>query len=220
MSEIGTIYNPPVKVDENLWMVPCKIDPISQKFIPIIDPKASDKSCKSDWTEPEEKLLEELILFKGSKKWTTIASKLNEVFHCGKNLRLGKHCRERWLNHLDPSLKKGEWSPEEDQIILANQAKIGNKWSLITKLLPGRTENQVKNRWKSIFRKASKSFGNGIPSIQVEWGGEVGSGFGFDCEEMITIENDDSLNINCYTSDVLVETDYYEYLDSPSFFFN
>ena len=47
-------------------------------------------------------------------------------------------CRERWLNHLDPSLKKGEWSKEEDDILLRAQAKWGNSWTRIAELLPGR----------------------------------------------------------------------------------
>lgn len=47
-------------------------------------------------------------------------------------------CRERWLNHLDPNLKKGEWSKEEDAILLEAQAKWGNAWTRIAELLPGR----------------------------------------------------------------------------------
>lgn len=47
-------------------------------------------------------------------------------------------CRERWLNHLDPNLKKGEWSKEEDAILLDAQAKWGNAWTRIADLLPGR----------------------------------------------------------------------------------
>jgi hypothetical protein len=67
--------------------------------------------------------------------------------------RIGKQCRERYFNHLDPSIKKSEWTPEEDQILEQSQARIGNKWCEIAKLLPGRSENSVKNRWNSAMRR-------------------------------------------------------------------
>ena len=71
-----------------------------------------------------------------------------------------------------------EWTPEEEDLILKKHSLLGNKWSKITKLLPGRTENQVKNRWRSLQRKQSK-LGEQC-KIHVEWGGEVGSGCGYD----------------------------------------
>lgn len=67
--------------------------------------------------------------------------------------RLGKQCRERWSNHLDPTLKKGGWSDEEDKVLVGAQAVLGNRWCEIARLLPGRSENSAKNRWNSAMRR-------------------------------------------------------------------
>merc|ERR1712072_1613324 len=69
--------------------------------------------------------------------------------------RTSKQCRERWFNHLDPNIKRGNYTAEEDQIILAQQKKIGNRWSLISAMLPGRTEDAVKIRCKILQRMRS-----------------------------------------------------------------
>ncbi|KAH8043498.1 RNA polymerase II transcription regulator recruiting protein [Aureococcus anophagefferens] len=75
--------------------------------------------------------------------------------------RIGKQCRERWTNHLDPNLKKGGWTHEEDTILAEAQQRWGNAWTKIAKLLPGRAENAVKNRWNSAFRRKKSAIGGG-----------------------------------------------------------
>ena len=167
------------RLADGLWLVKCKIDPGTQKFVPVARPPTLN-GAKVSWGEEEDRVLKDLVLYKGSMKWTKIAEKLNETLHDGKLVRAAKHCRERWINCLDPNLKSADWGPDEDHVIISNHKSIGNKWSAISKLLPGRTENQVKNRWRCIERKLKKFSDSDQVQVFIELGGSVGEGQGFD----------------------------------------
>ncbi|KAG7393029.1 hypothetical protein PHYPSEUDO_013517 [Phytophthora pseudosyringae] len=98
---------------------------------------------KGHWSPHEDELLRRLVATE-QKNWGDVASRIPG--------RTSKQCRERWHNHLDPQIVRGAYTPEEDRLILEAQARLGNRWSVIAAMLPGRTEDAVKIRWKSHCR--------------------------------------------------------------------
>ena len=109
------------------------------------------------WSIYEDSKLKELVQEFGEKRWSFVAEKLNKkVVRANGSTRTGKQCRTRWFNHLSNMIKKGPLTAEEGETIRRGQELHGNKWALIAAMLPGRTDNQIKNHWHSMQRRNSR----------------------------------------------------------------
>ncbi|KAM3376817.1 MYB-like transcription factor 4 [Capsicum galapagoense] len=107
---------------------------------------------KGAWTKEEDERLIAYIRTHGEGCWRSLPK-------AAGLLRCGKSCRLRWINYLRPDLKRGNFTEEEDELIIKLHSLLGNKWSLIAGRLPGRTDNEIKNYWNTHIRRKLLSRG-------------------------------------------------------------
>ncbi|KAL4304176.1 hypothetical protein GQ457_10G006690 [Hibiscus cannabinus] len=121
-----------------------KPDPSSLKV------SGANKLRKGLWSPEEDDRLVNYMLTNGQGCWSDVAR------NAGLQ-RCGKSCRLRWINYLRPDLKRGAFSPQEEDLIVHLHSILGNRWSQIAARLPGRTDNEIKNFWNSTVKKRLKN---------------------------------------------------------------
>ncbi|KAF6168328.1 hypothetical protein GIB67_018168 [Kingdonia uniflora] len=110
----------------------------------------TNKLRKGLWSPEEDDKLMNYMLGNGQGCWSDVAR------NAGLQ-RCGKSCRLRWINYLRPDLKRGAFSPQEEELIIHLHSILGNRWSQIAARLPGRTDNEIKNFWNSTIKKRLKN---------------------------------------------------------------
>ncbi|KAG8382881.1 hypothetical protein BUALT_Bualt05G0125400 [Buddleja alternifolia] len=123
---------------------------------------------RGPWTLEEDNLLTHYISCNGEGQWNLLAK-------CAGLKRKGNSCRLRWLNYLKPDIKRGNLSPHEQLLILELHSKWGNRWSKIAQHLPGRTDNEIKNYWRTRVQKQARKLkgdsnsNNFLEAIRMFW---------------------------------------------------
>ena len=114
---------------------------VFERWTKVLDPTL----LKGSWSREEDETIISFVRQYGTKNWTRLSEKLPG--------RIGKQCRERWFNHLNPDISHEPWSDEEDRRLFYLHQQFGNKWAQISALMPNRPDNAIKNRWYSTVCK-------------------------------------------------------------------
>jgi hypothetical protein len=133
------------------------------------------RKVKTKWSEEEDDLLMKAVQVYGTKKWSDVSTLVP-----GRN---PKQCRERWISHLDPTLKHESFDNIEDELILKYYKIFGPEWAKISKFLPGRSSIAIKNRYNLFCRRREKIMK----------------------KESQMPNNEET---NCYVNEIIIKTDF------------
>ncbi|GAB2265679.1 hypothetical protein Dimus_000720 [Dionaea muscipula] len=114
---------------------------------------------RGPWTVEEDLTLINYVSIHGEGRWNSLA-------RCAGLNRTGKSCRLRWLNYLRPDVRRGNITLQEQLLILQLHSRWGNRWSKIAQYLPGRTDNEIKNYWRTRVQKHAKQLKCDVNSKQ------------------------------------------------------
>jgi hypothetical protein len=171
-----TSYPPPVNWSMISKYFPAKSETqVIERWAKVLDPSL----LKGSWTREEDETIMNFVRCNGTKSWVRLSGLLPG--------RIGKQCRERWFNALDPAMNRGPWTPEEDEHLIRLHEQHGNRWTKISGLMPMRSDNAIKNRWHSTLSKRLEAATPAptpivpppktlLPSIALLVGGESGIG--------------------------------------------
>ena len=123
-----------------------------------------DASVNRAWTEEENEYLKTLTNLHHGKNWDAIALALSKAGFT----KSARQCRERWHNHLDPSIKEEPLTKEENTRLIELHKKFGNKWSVISSMMAGRTDNAIKNAFFCKLRKFVRCLKYGVESLELD----------------------------------------------------
>ncbi|KAM0877412.1 hypothetical protein ACQ4PT_035541 [Festuca glaucescens] len=101
---------------------------------------------KGPWTPEEDIILVSYIQEHGPGNWRSVPVSTGLM-------RCSKSCRLRWTNYLRPGIKRGNFTPHEEGVIVHLQSLLGNRWAAIASYLPRRTDNDIKNYWNTHLKK-------------------------------------------------------------------
>jgi hypothetical protein len=123
---------------------------------------ASAPPPRTRFTSSEDAQLRSLVARYGDNKWGVVAFRMHG--------RTARACRDRWFNHLSPTLATAEWTPAEDALLLSLQTQHGNRWVRIAASFPNRTDPMVKNRFLALQRqRAAPALGFSRRAVAIPW---------------------------------------------------